>query len=75
MACCQKQTPDKSNPAQPNQQNSGKASSGQVKGLVQILVALSSGDGIGGWSGSSSFESASCAAPATLQLQHVRLQI
>ena len=72
-ASCQEQTPDKSSPVQQNTGNNNHP--GQVKGLTQSLVALACADGLGGWSGNSRFESASSAAPATLQLQHVRLQI
>ena len=72
--CCQKPTPDKSAPLQQNKSN--EDTSGASKVLSQYLVALTSGDASAAWSsGKSPYALASLLSPATLQLQHVRLQV
>jgi hypothetical protein len=74
MACCQKQTPDQSGPAQSNQ-DTRSGTSGWVKAFVQSVMVLTGAEGTARWSANSPYELASPAAPATLQLRHMRLQI
>ncbi len=72
--CCQKSAPDKSVPLQQSRTNND--TSGAAKVLSQYLVALTSGDASAAWSsGKSPYALASLLSPATLQLQHVRLQV
>jgi len=72
--CCQKSAPDKSVPLQQNRTNN--ETSGAAKVLSHYLVALASGDASAAWSSDkSSYAFASLLSPATLQLQHVRLQV
>ncbi len=72
-ACCQKSAPDKSVPLQQNKTND---SSGVAKVLSHYLVAFAPGDASAAWfSGKSPYALASLLSPATLQLQHVRMQV
>jgi hypothetical protein len=72
-ACCQKSAPDKSAPLQ--QKRGNNDTSGAAKVLSHYLVALEA-DASAGWSsGKSPCTLASLVSAATLQLQHVRLQI
>ena len=72
-ACCRKQTPLKSSPGQSDHQNTGKGASGWVKGLVVTMAAHATA--AGRRFAGAPYELASSASPATLQFEHVRLQI
>ena len=71
--CCQKPLPEKSLPVR---QNTTNRDFGSAKLLAYAVLAVAGGDNTAGCAfGKSSYALASLAAPLTLQLQHVRLQI
>ena len=72
MPCCQKQAPNKTAPLQ---QDTSTRNCACEKCLSQAICAFTGVEGGNGWSGGSPHQLTSSASPATLQLQHVRLQI